>query len=114
MKYYDMEVHRGETFLQEITLVDTDGNPIDLTGKAAKAQVRPSPQASVITANMSAGVIGSQGKISFRLDASQTKNIPVGTYAYDVCTYEDISGVRYVKYYIGGKFKVLPSVTDAL
>ncbi|MBP5781926.1 MAG: hypothetical protein J6W04_00120 [Bacteroidales bacterium] len=112
--YYDMTVRQGETFSETIWLVDQDGKPISLANKTPRAQVRPTPKSNVLTANMTCTKRESNGQITFAIDASKTKTIPVGTYAYDVCTYEDINEKRIVKYYIGGKFRVLPSVTDVL
>lgn len=114
MIIYDMETRQGETFRQMIRLVDISGNVIDLSGKTAKAQVRVTPKATALIAEMSTSLSVAKGTITFSLSAAQTANIPVGHYAYDVCTYETVSGVVNVRYYIGGKFEVRPSVTEVV
>ena len=110
MLIYDMEVRRGETFKEQIKLVDLDGKSIDLTGRTAKAQVRKTPEDDTLISEMSCTHNNEGGKITISISSANTKNIPVGTYFYDVCTYTS-SSTPSVKYYIGGKFKVLPSVT---
>ena len=114
MLIYDMEVRQGETFKEQIKLVDLDGKAINLTGQTGKAQVRKNPGDTTLIDEMYVTHTGEKGTITFYLSAAHTKNIPVGTYFYDVCTYQTISGTNYVKYYIGGKFKVLPSVTQVV
>ena len=114
MLIYDMEVRRGETFKEQLKLVDLDGKPIDLTGRTAKAQVRKNPGDATLIAEMSASHTNQKGAITIQLSALQTKAMAVGTYYYDVCSYQTTSGVTNVKFYIGGKFKVLPSVTQAV
>ena len=114
MQIYDMEVRRGETFKEQIKLVDLDGNAINLTGRTAKAQVRKNPGDSTLIAEMTATHTSDKGQITFSLTATQTKAMAVGQYFYDVCSYQTTNGVTNVKYYIGGKFKVLPSVTQAV
>ena len=114
MVIYDFDVHQGETFKEEIKLVDIDGNNIDLTGKTAKGQIRKKPKDPTLIANFATSLSVPKALITFELTATQTAAIPVGQYFYDICAYETISGVRRIKYYIGGKFVVLPSVTEAL
>ena len=107
MYLYDFSVMKGETFNKVITLVDDDNKPINLAGCSAKAQVRPDPNSTALIAEMSTTVKAESGKIQFFLRANITALIPPGTYYYDVCT---IKGTT-VKYYIGGKFTVMPAVT---
>ena len=112
MLIYDMEVRQGETFKEQIKLVDLDGDPINLTGLVAKAQVRKNPGDTTLIKEMYAAHSGTKGVITILLSSYHTKQVPVGTYYYDVCTYTEGASTPTVKYYIGGKFKVLPSVTQ--
>lgn len=114
MLIYDMEVRQGETFKEQVKLIDLDGDPINLTGRTAKAQVRKNPNDSTLIAEMTCAHTSEKGSITFQLSSAQTADIPVGTYYYDVCSYQAASGGTNVKYYIGGKFKVLPSVTKVV
>ena len=106
---YDLQVRQGEQFNKTISIVDENGKPISLRNCSAMAQIRPKAGSATLTAEMSASVNASQGKITLQLQGNRTANIETGTYEYDVCT---INGSK-VKYYIGGKFRVLPKVTDA-
>ena len=114
MREYDYEVRRGETFEGFFYMLDKDKKPMDLTGYKVKAQIRPYAESEVLTAEMNCFNDNGIGRVSYELTSTQTKSIPPGRYQYDVCLYQDSDGERYVKYFIGGKFSVIKSVTDAL
>lgn len=111
MYLYDMTVHQYETFQQQVALVTVDGDIINLNGKRARAQVRPSPNSSELKATMSCSVNAGKGSILFSLTPAQTSSIPVGKYYYDLCIEEDTPNGLVRQYLIGGKFTVYPSVT---
>ncbi len=111
MYLYDMETHQYETFTQQINLVTIDGEVINLQGKKARGQIRPNPNSNTLIETMSCSVTPAKGIILFSLSSMQTGAIPVGVYYYDVCIEETVDGNIIRKYLIGGKFKVLPSVT---
>ena len=111
MYLYDMEIHQFETFSQQINLVTIDGDVINLQGKRARGQVRPNPNSNTLIETMSCSVTPAKGIILFSLSSTQTGAIPVGLYFYDVCIEETVDNSIIRKYLIGGKFKVLPSVT---
>lgn len=112
MAHYDFSVRCRETFEQSAVLTDEDGAVLDLTGKSAKAQVRPEPGSSTLTAAMTCAVDTATAEVTFKLTAAQTAEITPGKYAYDLCLVEDADGEEIRKYIIGGRFDVLPSVTD--
>ena len=111
MYLYDMETHQYETFSQQINLVTIDGDVINLAGKTARGQVRPTPNSTRLIETMSCSVTPGKGIILFSLTSTQTASIPVGQYYYDVCIEETVGGSIVRKYLIGGKFIVRPSVT---
>ena len=112
MYHYDFSVRCNETFEQEVGLEDEDGKKIDLEGKSAAAQVRPEPGSQTLTAAMSCAVDKATGTITFRLTSAQTAAMEPGKYAYDLCLIEQVGNEEIRKYLMGGRFTVLPSVTD--
>ena len=111
---YDYIVRKGETFSECFWMEDSDRKPIDLTGKTAMAEVRKFAGSPEILATMATEIDIATGCVSYKLTAEETDTLPIGTLAYDVALYEDVSGVRDIHYYLGGKFKVVNPVTDAL
>ena len=112
MYHYDFSVRCHETFEQEVKLEDEDGNKIDLEGKTASAQVRPSPGNPILTAEMACEIDRQMGSITFRLTSAQTAEMTPGKYAYDLCLVEELENEELRKYLMGGRFTVLPSVTE--
>ena len=112
MYNYDFTVRCKETFEKEVILEDEDGNTLDLRGKSAAAQVRPSPNSETLTAEMSCTVDTNNASITFRLTSAQTEAITPGKYAWDLCLIENTKGEEIRKYLIGGMFTVLASVTQ--
>ncbi|MBQ9402108.1 MAG: hypothetical protein IJU38_07025 [Clostridia bacterium] len=112
MLHYDFSIRCRETFEQEVTLKDEDGTLIDLNGKTAAAQVRPSPGSPDLTAAMHCEVDIPSATITMLLTSAQTAEITPGKYAYDLCIIEDAEGEEIRKYLLGGVFSVFPSVTD--
>ena len=112
MYIYDFSVRQRETFEQEITLRDDSGELIDLSGKSAAGEVRPAPGSNTLTKRMSCSVDVPRATITFGLTSAQTADIAAGNYAYDVCMIETVGSVQLRKYLIGGRFFVLPSVTQ--
>ena len=107
MERYDLAAHRGATFSRTIRL-EKGGTVLDLTGWTAKAQVRPEPDAPTLICEMDVTVIPAEGKVKIRIPAEVTAEIPQGVYAWDI-RMTDAEGES--RYYLGGAFKALPSVT---
>ena len=107
MLYYDMSIHQGEGFDEMLLLVNNKGKAINLAGKEVKAQIRPEPGHATLIANITTQVFPEEGRINIKLTGTQTQNFAVGTYHYDVCSLDNGT----IKYYIGGKFIVLPRVS---
>lgn len=108
MEFYDLSVHRGETFLQSLVFKKKDGQIIDLTGYEGYSQVRPEPESGDLIASMEVTITANEGLAVLSLDKTVTETIEPGTYAYDFAM---MDGDGRVRYYIGGKFTVYPSVT---
>jgi len=106
MYKYDIEITRGQTFDLEIGFDAQDGS-FPLSGKKAKAQVRPAPGSTTLSAAFSTEISGST--LVIRLTSDQTVELQAGKYAYDVWLVE--SGFK--KPYLGGEFLVKERVTIA-
>ena len=115
MKEYNYEVRRGETFEGCFWVVDTDDQPIKLAEQQfhVKGEIRPTKEDKNITKAFRCS-IDDTGCVQYVLSASETKDIEPGLYEYDIALYQGDSNERVVRYYIGGKFKVLKAVTNAL
>ncbi|MBQ6343405.1 MAG: hypothetical protein IJI41_09800 [Anaerolineaceae bacterium] len=107
MERYDFEVMRGATFSRALCL-KKNGVPLDLTGWTGKAQVRTEPESPTLTCEMTLEVEPVEGKVRMVIPAEVTGKIPMGFYAWDI-RLTDSGGT--VRYYLGGVFKVLPTVT---
>lgn len=98
---YDIEIVRGETYDNEIEFSVENGN-VSLSGKSAKAQVRPEEESPDLLAEFECAVDVDQNTITIRLDSAQTVELQPGNYAYDVW----LIGTGFRKCYLGGKFIV--------
>lgn len=109
MEKYDLSVHQGETFRQQLIFKDSAGAVRDLSGYAGFSQVRPDPDSDELICSMVCTVDGPAGSVVLVIPASVTAGIPAGCYAYDFAMSDTDENVRY---YLGGRFSVLPSVTN--
>ena len=107
MEVYDFSVQRGATFRKDVRL-KKGGEVMDLTGWSGKCQVRPEPESEVLTCEMGLVIVPEEGLVELRIEAEVTAAIDMGVYAWDL-RLTDAEGVA--RYYLGGKFKVIGSVT---
>jgi hypothetical protein len=76
-------IDQGTTFTTIVTLTDTDGNVIDISGYTGAAQMRKHYTSSTAkTFTVSLG--GVNGTIELSMTANTTANIEAGRYLYDV------------------------------
>lgn len=113
MYILDLAVHKYETFLKVFTLETGSGSPMDLIGRAAKAQIRPTPDSDELTAAFLCQVNPAAGTISLELPSTITATLTPGEYCYDVALtmFDERRSVERRQYLVGGKFIVLPSAT---
>lgn len=109
MEFYDLSVRQGETFRQELVFKDSAGQVMDLTGCTGYSQVRPDPDSDDLICSMTVTIDGAAGTVVLTIAADVTKTIPAGCYAYDFAM-KDANDV--IRYYLGGKFGVIPVVTE--
>lgn len=108
MEIYDFTMHRGATFHRAL-LFRKDGEVLDLTGYTAKCQVRDYPDGGALLCEMECTITGSAGRIDLLIPASASAGFTSGLYAWDIRV---TSPASVAEYYLGGAFKVLPSVTE--
>ena len=108
MEKYDFAMHRGATF-HKIMRIKKNGEPLDLTGYDAKCQVRTHPDGGELLAEMECVVSPLAGRVDLLIPSSVTSGFESGIYAWDIRL---TSPASIAEYYLGGKFTVLPSVTE--
>lgn len=108
MERYDFELHRGATF-HKIMRIKRNGEPLDLTGYEAKCQVREHPDGGELLAEVSTEIVPLAGRVDLLIPSSVTSGFESGVYAWDIRL---TSPASIAEYYVGGKFTVLPVVTE--
>jgi hypothetical protein len=107
--YQELFLEQGTTFTTNITLDDIDGLPFDLTGVAAKSQIRKSYYSANTTAQFIVTINApTDGIILLSLGANTTANIAAGRYVYDVAIKDTANTVTRV---LEGIVNVIPQVT---
>lgn len=86
---YDFEIIQGATFTQPFVWKDGDGDPVDLTGYAARMQVRKSVQAKDVlleatTANGRIVIYPLTGTFTLSLPAAVTESLDWLCGRYDI------------------------------
>lgn len=80
----NLYVDQGSLFRNSVTVTQTSGDPLDLTGYTAASQMRKSYNSS-IGYNLNAVITNpTQGKIRLELTSEYSRTIPPGRYLYDV------------------------------
>ena len=102
-------IDQGATFSKTITVKDTSGNALNLTGFTSIAQIRKSPSSSTSTRFTVAFVSPrSTGQITISLTPTQTTALEAGRYNYDVLI---TSGTNVKTRVVEGIATVNPSVS---
>jgi hypothetical protein len=86
-----IRIRRGDTYTHVVTEYADDGTLSNLTGNTFLVQLRTSPDATSPTVAFTTTILDAvNGSWQFSLTASQTENLPIGLYFYDVQrTYTD-------------------------
>lgn len=77
---HDILIEQGATFSNTITIKDSLGVPIDITGETYSGQVRSTSGAIVVWATFTCTVLNqitNTGQVKIELSATQTAQIPV-------------------------------------
>lgn len=78
-------IDAGEDFTQDLTLTDSLGAVVNLTGYAASSYIRKHPESSTIVAGFGISFVSpTTGLMRISLGSTITQNITEGRYVYDV------------------------------
>lgn len=109
---YDLEIDRGETFSPELTWLDENELPIDVTGYTAKMQLRSKERGHFVvelsTENGRITLGGATGVIRLNLESTVTRRIDWTRGEYDLFL---IAPGGQVERLIAGNVKVAKAVT---
>ena len=101
-------IDQGATFTTTVTVTDSSGNAISLSGYAVAAQIRKTFLSSTATAFTATISNASSGEITISLSPTQTAALEAGRFVYDVViTASGGTKTRVVE----GQVTVNPSVT---
>ena len=100
-------IDQGATFSTDITLLDDNGDTLNLSGYTVESQVRKWYTSATPAAVFTASINNSIGVITLDLTANQTSNLVAGRYVYDVEINDGTSISRVVE----GIITVTPQVT---
>ena len=107
--YTELFLEQGTDFYTSITLDDVNGDPYDLTGVAAKGQIKKSYYSTNETSHFTIAINDPPtGVIALSVASSNTANIAAGRYVYDVIIKDSANNVTRV---LEGIVNVIPQVT---
>lgn len=101
----NITIDQGTTFVYTFSVLDTYGDPMDLTNYTATSQMRKSYSSSNATTFT---CTTANGEVIISLSANQTSNIVAGRYVYDI-ELTAVDGV--VTRQVEGIVTVTPQVT---
>jgi len=111
---YNFIVPQGSDFSLQINLKDADGDPIDLTGYAARMQLRVTPDASAAIlslTNINGGInlnSPDTGSLKLNFSAAITTPLVANEYDYDL---ELVDGASKVTRILQGSVNITREVT---
>lgn len=105
--YMEQSLKQGVSFEKILTMRDSNGNPVNLTGYTAKMKIKRSTKSETIyelnTTNNRIQLGGTSGNITLTLTAAETASVPFGRYIYDLIltdslgkTYEFATGQIFI------------------
>ena len=104
----DILIDQGTTSETVVTVTDTNGDVVNLTGYTANAQIRKHHTSSSATKTFTISNGGTNGQLTLQLNAANTAAITEGRYVYDV---KVTSGSSVISRVVEGLVTVNPSVT---
>jgi len=107
--YTELFLEQGTDFYTSITLDDVNGDPYDLTGVAAKGQIKKSYYSTNETSHFIITINNPpSGIINMAVPSANTANIAAGRYVYDVIIKDTANNVTRV---LEGIVNVIPQVS---
>lgn len=112
-EYEKFTIDMGSDVAIQLELVDTSGNPKDLTNYSAAAKMKRNYNSdSADTTDFAVAIEPTNGIVTLSLTNVQTDALRVGNYVYDAeISYVDSNGATIVERILEGKIRVSPSVT---
>lgn len=113
METLDLEIYRGDTFVKDLTILDSDGNPIDVTNYSFAAQIKRAATSETVIAEFYTEVVdGPSGLVTMILTASETATVPIPTtsWVWDFQSSSD-AATPVVTTHFGGDVTVVSDVT---
>ena len=104
---YDVVMTRGDTFLEDFIVRDTDGSLLDLDGYTFASQVRQTAAGSAVV-SMTVTVDTDESKVTRTFGTAVSAGIAPGVYVHDMQWTDPSSRVRTL---IAGRFTVKAEVT---
>jgi hypothetical protein len=110
---YDIVCDQGATFSRELSWLDSESIPVDLTNYTARMQVRETAESStallsLTTENGRIALGGTAGTITLTVSATDTAAVVAGEYLYDL---EIVSSLGTVTRLLQGCFTVDAEIT---
>lgn len=108
---YDIVIDQGSDFFLDVTIKDSNGNPTDLSGYSARAQIRPAKASEDLTASFTCTIVSpaTDGKVQMALPNAVSKEVVAGSYFYDLEIFTPNDAL--VKRIVGGKVRITQEVT---
>lgn len=109
---YNITIEQGATFRMSLVWKDSEGEPIELDGYAARMQIRQFVQSDevllALTTENGGIELGEDGAITVLADAEQTETIADLNGVYDL---EMVSADQTVTRLVEGRVRIIPEVT---
>lgn len=102
----NLTVDQGANFIYNVFLVDTSGNPFDITGYTGNAQIRKTYTSTNYT-TMNVTITGNSGLITLTMNSATTANLYFNRYVYDL----ELTGNNVTSRIMEGYVTVNPGVT---
>jgi hypothetical protein len=102
----NITIDQGADFSTEISVTDDNGDPVNLTGYSAAAQLRKHYTSSTFTAFVAN--VNVSGTVTLTMNAATSSNVTAGRYVYDC---ELTSSGNVVSRLVEGIVTVTPQVT---
>jgi hypothetical protein len=81
----NLSINCGENFTQSLTIQDSDGTALDLTGYGGSSYIRKHPESSTVVASFGVNFTDrNNGIIELSLPSASIINVKEGRYVYDV------------------------------
>jgi hypothetical protein len=76
----DIEIYQGDTYRRGLSLTDSDGGPLDVTGYSFTSEIRRAEDSATELATFSVSILDAvNGSVEMRLEAADTLALPVPT-----------------------------------